>query len=177
MNDTSNIAIRLGVIAALTTLLLALVNYYTEPVIRARRTLALESALVVLAGGEKPGEAEENPAPSVTRRWPIDGGGWILEITAMGYGGPMTLVASYAKDGAVMTARLFDNAETVGFGKKAEDPAYMNLFSGMGGDTPIPHSTSELGSGADVVSGATITFSGISQALETGSNLVKDWEG
>jgi len=170
-----NKAVRLGVIAALTALLLALVNYYTEPVIKTRRNLALESALTVLAGGGKPGAAEENPAPSVTKRWPIDSGGWILEITAMGYGGPMTLVASYSSDGAIMAARLLDNTETVGFGKKAEDPAYMSLFSGMGGDTPIPHSTSDLETGADIVAGATITFSGISQALKIGSNLVKDW--
>jgi len=68
-----------------------------------------------------------------------------------------------------------DNKETVGFGKKAEDSAYMKVFEGFGGEISIPQSRTELANGADLVSGATITFTGIAVALEKGSKTVKEW--
>ena len=120
-----------------------------------------------------PGRAE-----GIARRWPIEGsGGWILELKASGYGGPMTVIASFGADGALMVAKLMDNDETVGFGKKAEEPGYMEIFAGKGGNSPMPVTKTQLGGDADVVSGATVTFTGISEALRSGSDAVKRWEG
>lgn len=87
----------------------------------------------------------------------------------------MLLIASYKKDGTIIAVRLLDNKETVGFGKRAEDPAYMDIFTGFGGRNPIPRNEAEFGDGADFVSGATITFNGIVMALEKGSESVKEW--
>ena len=74
-------------------------------------------------------------------------------------------------------ARLMSNTETVGFGKKAENPSYMEIFKGYGDDEPVPATKADLGPDVDVVSGATVTFSGITKALDLGSDLVKEWEG
>ncbi|MCK5735567.1 MAG: FMN-binding protein, partial [Spirochaetaceae bacterium] len=118
------------------------------------------------------------PAPGVVQRWTIDGDkGWILELEGSGYGGPLTVVASYNTDGSIILARLMDNNETVGFGKNAENENYMKIFIGTGGDKPVPGDKAALGSDVDTVSGATITFTGITDALQNGSNLVKEWEG
>jgi electron transport complex protein RnfG len=177
MKEMANKAFRLGLIGALASLLLAVVSNFAEPVIRERQALELEAALTVLAGGGKPGPLEENPAPGAVKRWPIDTGGWILELGATGYGGPMTVVASYNRDGEIMVARLMSNSETVGFGKKAEDSSYMEIFTGSGSGRQVPQSKKDLGNESDVVAGATITFTGISRALAAGSDLVKEWEG
>ncbi|OQX28757.1 MAG: hypothetical protein B0D92_07170 [Spirochaeta sp. LUC14_002_19_P3] len=175
MNNLANMSIRLGLIGTAAALLLALVNYFTEPVIEELSRERVQSALKLLVGGGTPGAKEADPALDVSSRWPISpGGGWILEITAKGYGGNMTLLAAYHPDGRIMSAKLLDNNETVGFGKKAEAPGYMDIFVDKGAD--IPQSKDDLGGDADTVSGATITFNGISKALRLGSNLVKEWE-
>lgn len=178
MREMAKKSLRLGLIGAVAALLLAITNNFTEPLIAERRARELNEALSVLANGGTPGVPESSPAAGVVQRWPIDSGkGWILELIATGYGGPMTVVASYDTQGAIMVSRLMDNAETVGFGKKAEDPSYMDIFVGTGGEGPVPRNKIELGSNADVVSGATVTFTGITDALRNGSNLVKEWEG
>ena len=89
----------------------------------------------------------------------------------------MTIVASYDTGGTVMVARLMGNNETVGFGKKAEDSSYMKIFVGTGGNRPVPRTKADLGTDADTVAGATVTFSGITDALRAGSELVQEWEG
>jgi len=178
MNEMANKALRLGIIGAVAALLLSVVNNFTEPVIAQRKAQELDKALTVLASGGKPGEAEVQPAEGVAQRWSIDGDkGWILELDGSGYGGPLTVVASYNTDGSIILARLMDNNETVGFGKNAENPDYMKIFIGTGGDKPVPRNKSDLGGDVDTVSGATITFSGITNALRNGSDLVKEWEG
>ena len=131
-----------------------------------------------MADGGTPGAGQTAPAEGVSQRWPIEGGGgWILELDAVGYGGPMKVVASYDSNGAVLVARLMDNSETVGFGKKAEAEDYMDIFVGTGSDRPVPTDKAALGADVDVVSGATVTFSGVSAAIAHGSDLVRDWEG
>ena len=177
MNDMANKAIRLGVIGAVAALMLASVNHFTEPVIRERKKAELEAALMELSGGLPVGAMEAEPAEGVAKRWPIGSGqGWLLELNAVGYGGAMTVVASYAEDGEVISARLMDNSETVGFGKKAEDPEYMTIFAGKGGAVPLPRNKTELGDDLDTVSGATVTFNGINKAVTRGSALVQEWE-
>lgn len=178
MKEMANKSLRLGLIGAVAALLLAVMNNFTEPVIAERRVRDLNEALTVLADGGVPGKPEMAPAEGIVQRWPIDDGkGWILELVGIGYGGPMTIVASYDTNGAIMVSRLIDNSETVGFGKKAEDASYMEIFTGTGGDGPVPRNKIDLGSDVDMVSGATVTFSGIADALSNGSNLVKEWEG
>jgi electron transport complex protein RnfG len=178
MKEMTDKALRLGIIGAVAALLLSVVNNFTEPVIAQRKADELNKALTVLADGGSPGSAEENPAEGVATRWSIDGDkGWILKLEGSGYGGPMTVVASYNTDGSIILARLMENNETVGFGKNAENPDYMKIFIGTGGDTPVPRNKADLGADVDTVSGATITFTGITEALREGSDLVKEWEG
>ena len=65
------------------------------------------------------------------------------------------------------------NAETPGLGKEAENPSYMEMFIGHGGEEDVPTGTSDLEPAeADAVSGATLTFLGIARALEAGSDYV-----
>ena len=176
MNDITEKALKLGLIGAVAALLLAALNSLAEPVISLRREAEMKAVLSVLANGGEAGAPEPASEPDISRRWRIaNDEGWILEIEALGYGGPMLLLASYKDDGTIMAVRLLDNKETVGFGKKAEDPAYMEIFSGFGAKNPIPRDEAEFGDRADLVSGATITFTGIATALEKGSESVKEW--
>lgn len=178
MKDMTKKALGLGLIGAVAALLLASVNSVTESAIKEIKAEKLASALTEMASGGNPGDVEANPEDGIARRWPIEGtGGWILELEASGYGGPMTVIASYGSEGDLMVAKLMDNDETVGFGKKAEEPGYMDIFVGKGGQVPMPVTKTQLGDDVDTVSGATVTFTGISEALKSGSDAVKRWEG
>ena len=130
--------------------------------------------------------------------------GVITELGAPGYSGDLTIMASYAPDGRILAAQLTDNLETPGLGKRAESAGYMEMFVGTGGDRPVPVSKKMLAAaggppaataapagflqwmfggpaaaagGADAVTGATITFDGVSSALAAGSAFVKSQVG
>ncbi len=165
---------KLALICAVSALLLGIINSMTEPVIAERKKIELQNALISLIEEGTPGEQESINQGSINSRYPIVGpGGWILELTGIGYGGDMQILASYKKDGTIMDIVLMDNAETPGLGKKAEKSEYMDKYRKTGGADPVPVTKDMLGAGADAVSGATITFAGIGRALAEGSDYVK----
>ena len=103
---------------------------------------------------------------------------YIVELSTSGYGGAMTVVASYKSDGTLMEAKLTSNSETPGLGKKAEEGWYMDMFKGLGGSSPLPASKSDLSAEDNAaVSGASVTFGGVSSALISGSEFVKGLGG
>ena len=104
--------------------------------------------------------------------------GYVFELNASGYGGAMTIIASYYFNGELINAQLTTNSETPGLGKNAENSWYMDMFKGLGGDSPLPSSSADLSADdASAVSGATVTFTGVSTALRNGSELAKSLGG
>jgi Na+-translocating ferredoxin:NAD+ oxidoreductase RnfG subunit len=105
--------------------------------------------------------------------------GYALKITGSGYGGDMTIIAGYNTDGSIRNVKLLDNNETPGLGKKAELEGYMDKFIGTGGDKPVPVIKNMLKNPKDIdaVTGASITFMGLADALRAGSDFVKKIEG
>jgi electron transport complex protein RnfG len=88
----------------------------------------------------------------------------------------MRILAGIRADGEVFSAVLMQNAETPGLGKEAENPGYMeDKFIGTGDDEPVPTTKSDLPpEEAEAVSGSTITFMGIADALAAGSRFVEE---
>ena len=74
-----------------------------------------------------------------------------------------------------MGAKMTVDSETAGLGKKAEESWYMDLFKGMGVDKPFPSAPKDLSADdTALVSGATVTFKGVSKALKNGSDYIKE---
>jgi electron transport complex protein RnfG len=174
------IGLKLFAICAVAAITLGGINALTEPVIIQRRIMELQQALDELTPDAQTGEAvavSENPV--VVKRYPVTkegrNAGSLLELEGAGYGGAMKILARYDRDGTVRAVRLMDNSETPGLGKKAENPAYMEKFIGTGSqDHPLPVRKDMLASGdADAVTGATITFLGISKALAEGAEYAQ----
>ncbi len=104
--------------------------------------------------------------------------GAILNLTANGYGGAFNIIASYSLDGTLIKAKMMSNSETPGLGKKSEQSWYMAMFEGRGGSEALPASKSDLSSeDSQAVSGASITFNGVSTALRAGSDYIKSLGG
>jgi electron transport complex protein RnfG len=181
MKHFAKIGITLALIASIAAAALAFINSVTAPKIAAYEAKVVEMALKEVAHDYSVGDkvvVEDDV--TVTAMHPlIDGSdaviGYILSLTGNGYGGPLTIMASFMNDGSVLDARLLTNSETPGLGKKAENSSYMDKFKETGGSTPVPQKKGELGKeDADAVGGSTITFTAVSKTLAYGSSYVKE---
>ena len=172
----------LFLICAVCTALCAIVNEVTAPVIALSAEADRLEALSVVSRGYEIGEQMEGNGSNISYVIPLlsngEIAGYILQLETSGYGGAMTLIASYSADGTLLEAQLMANSETPGLGKNAEQSWYMDMFRGKGGSEPLPLTKSDLSAtDSAAVSGASITFAGISSALNSGSNYVKSLGG
>lgn len=128
---------------------------------------------VIAAGGEIDEKAV------ITSYYPIGQDGkadrYILQLVGNGYGGKMVILAVFQADGTFVKAKLMENNETPGLGKKAESDDYYGRFEGSGSaSAPVPVSKRALPAEyIEATSGCTITFNGIAKALALGSDYVK----
>ncbi len=166
-------------ICAVSAFLLALTNSITAPVIEEMDHQSRLRALEAVSGGLEIGEQQSViGVPYIDYMIPLtkDGTveGWILGLKSAGYGGEMTLVASYARDGAMQFAQLLGHSETPGLGKKAEESWYMEKFKNTGSSKPVPTSKAMLSdSDAQAISGSSVTFNAIAKAIAAGSDWAK----
>lgn len=179
MSSMVKIASRLGIICAVAAIVLAMVNSVTAPRIEAYQQMVIQRALDEVSAGYTTGTQQIAEADGVEYFVPLtdsngNTAGFVLSLIASGYGGPMNIMASFSSEGQVLQAKLLQNSETPGLGKKAESPGYMEKFLGTGDSGPVPTRKSDLSApDADSISGATITFSGVAKALAVGSDYAK----
>ena len=102
--------------------------------------------------------------------------GWTVSIMTNGYGGAMKVMVGFDKNLIVKNVKLLNNGETPGVGKEAERDEYMTKFIGTGSSArPIPTKKSMLAqSDIDTVTGATITFNGVSSGIARAAALLKN---
>jgi len=181
MKNGGTVALKLFLICAVAALALGGVNALTAPVIVQRKAAELREALQALAPGAQVGERREvegNPAVKVQYPLTVAGkpSGSLLELEAVGYGGPMKVLARLEADGTIRAVKLLDNSETPGLGKKAESAEYMDMFIGAGaGDRPVPVRKTGLSPAeAEAITGATITYLGLARALAEGALYVRE---
>ena len=162
---------------------LAMTNSITAPVIRMQDEMNQKKALEAVSNGwtigtrtEVDGQAHVSYTIDLLDKDSV--AGYIVGLTTSGYGGQMTLVASYANDGDMLFAQLLTHNETPGLGKKAEHEGYMDKFKGNGAETPIPTSKTMLSDAdAQAVSGSSVTFTAVAKAIAAGSEYVKNLGG
>ena len=176
MKSVVTIGLKLFAICAVAAITLGGINAITEPLIIQRKIMELEQALDQLTPDAETGQAvavTDNPV--VVKRYPvrIEGrnAGMLLELQGSGYGGEMKILARYDEDGRILAVKLMENSETPGLGKKAENPAYMEKFVNTGtAENPVPIRKDMLATEeADSITGATITYLGVSKALAEGA--------
>lgn len=179
MNKYLRTTLVLASICAVAAVLLATINVITTPYIERYEANKITAALEVVANGNEIGPEITVGDSTVDYMHELYANGkivgYILGLNTRGYGGDITLIASFDTNGSVSNVNLVSNSETPGVGKKAENEGYMDKFIGTGTSTnPIPTTKSMLSEvDSAAVSGATMTFSGISSALKTGSDYIK----
>ncbi|MFA6706856.1 MAG: FMN-binding protein [Sphaerochaetaceae bacterium] len=180
MRQYFKVGITLALICAVAATALAFVNHVTKEKIATYEESVVLDAYSEVSAGFTVGELIVPTDEMVSEYHPLTNSsgnisGYIVMLNANGYGGEMTIMASYGIDGEVLGAKLLGNSETPGLGKKAESKTYMEKFVGTGSVGPIPVKKSELSKAdAESIGGATVTFSGIAKALAYGSDYVKN---
>ena len=172
-------ALILAAICAVAAVVLSTLNLVTEPAIEKYEDQKVLTALESVSNGMDIGQMKAVDDGYISYMYPLTKNGktsgYILGLSSIGYGGELGIIASFDTDGLVMNAILVSDSETPGVGKKAEAKGYMDKFIGTGSDAnPVPTSKSMLSDAdAAAVSGATITFTGITKALKAGSAFVR----
>lgn len=170
-------------ICAVCAFALGLTNSITAPVIAQTERENEMMALKAVSNGWSVGEqAETQGVPFVIYTVPLtennEKRGYIVGLKGAGYGGELTLVASYTLEGEMLFAKMLTNSETPGLGKKSEQEGYMDKFKGSGSAKAVP-TTKDMLEGPDAasVSGSSVTFMAIGKAIRGGSNYVKTLGG
>ncbi|MDT4761418.1 FMN-binding protein [Sphaerochaeta sp. PS] len=170
-------------ICAVCAFALGYTNSITEPVIARQELEKKTRALEAVSNGWTIGEQESvESVPYVVYSLPLTEGdattGYIVGLKGSGYGGELTLVASYTLDGKMLFAQMLANSETPGLGKKSELKGYMDKFVGTGATKPVPTTKDMLNSSdAAAVSGSSVTFMAVGKAIRGGSDYVKTLGG
>lgn len=183
MKNYLKTAIVLGLICAVSAVSLSFLNNVTAPKIEEYELSIATKALEEVACGCSFDQMINVEGNDFVNAYCIlnkdnQNTGYILQLKGNGYGGPLVITASYDLDGAIMQVKLVSDSETPGVGKKAELDGYMDKFIGTGSSQAVPTSKDMLSEkDSQAVSGASITFGGISKALSEGSNFVKTLGG
>ena len=155
-------------ICAVVALLLGVTNYVTEPIITRIQAEKTNAAMAqVLPAGEYRDVAVE--APNVTAcHAAYDGGallGWVVEVTASGSQGAISMVVGVDTAGAVTGVSVTKHSETANLGTKVvNDQKVLNRFIGMsneGGAITVNSGSNRF----DGVSGATVSSKGVAAGV------------
>ncbi len=152
--------ISLTVICAVISVLLALTNDLTAPIIKEQETAAVNEALsVVLPGGAdfSPVEIGEYELPeTITEIYSEKNGGYVFKMQTSGYASNFVLLCGIDKDGVVKGATCISSGETLGVEKDY-------------GDT-LKEKTNETIDDVATISGATKTTAAYKNAVKDALN-------
>ncbi|MGD1822627.1 MAG: FMN-binding protein [Pleomorphochaeta sp.] len=181
MKEYFKTSIVLAIICAFAAIILSVLNGVTKPIIveyENQKTLdALQAVSNNLVISDEYTEVKNNDLVNyyydLSEKNNLKG--YLLSLNAVGYGGTISLVASYNMEGEVLQAKVVSNSETPGLGKKSEEDWYMTKYLNK---SVVPTKKTQLTSDeAAAISGASITFAAIGKSLSEGSDFVKGLGG
>ena len=177
---TAKLTLTLLGICAVVALLLGVVNQVTAPIIaeiQAEKTAAAMSQ-VLPAEEYQPVETDYPNVTAMNRA--LSGGetvGYVVEVTASGFGGTMSMVVGVDADGAVTGVSVTDHSETANIGTKVvDDQAVLDRFIGMShgdGEITVNAGTNRF----DGVSGATVSSRGVTAGVNTALAAAAEQKG
>ena len=103
--------------------------------------------------------------------------GYVVEVTASGFGGTLSMVVGVDMDGAVTGVSVTDNSETANIGTKVvNDQSVLDRFIGKShadGEITVNSGSNRF----DGVSGATVSSKGVTAGVNTALSAVAEQEG
>ncbi|NLP47730.1 MAG: RnfABCDGE type electron transport complex subunit G [Clostridiales bacterium] len=168
----------LFVISLVTTLLLALTNQVTAPIIEDMAVqTAVEAQKKVLQEAESFSDQAllaklDGKEYEYYEGFDSDGKlvGYVFTTVSKGYGGEIKLMSGIDKDGAIAGLEVLHMSETPGLGMNAAEDSFLNLFKGKAKSVKI---TTSKASGDEIaaLTGATVTSDALGRAVNQALDL------
>ena len=144
-NDFVKPIVVLGVICLVTSLLLAVTNNVTAPIIAENAVKTANATRQALL-------------PSADTFTEVAPETYVITAQAKGYGGEVPVMVAFNAEGTIEAVQFLDNDETPGLGQKVKSEAFQSQFSGMPAE--------EFGlSDIDAITGATISSGAAASAI------------
>ena len=160
-------------IAAITALLLGLVNMVTAPVIAENARIKNEKAMaaVLPASGYTQVEYTGGDA-NVLAMYEAAGAGYVVQVECLGsFGGGLQAMVGVDASGTVTGVEIVKTAETSGLGANAGKDAFKGQFPGMSGTISV----TKDGGAIVPITGATITSravcAGVNSAIAAAASM------
>lgn len=168
-------ALALFLIAGVSSLLLAIVNNVTKPIIAERDKEAIQSAMAVVME-EAESFSDEKTASAADgeikyyESFGKDGNinGYVFTTYGSGYGGEIAVMTGIDSDGQITGVSLLSINETPGLGMRAQNEDFLSQYKGKKGELVLSKSAS--GDEIQALTGATITSKAVTSAVNQAVN-------
>ncbi len=161
----------LTIICAVTTALLALTNYFSEPVIEINQERsAKQTRMELLSSADDftddtagAGSLASNEKARVTEVFRANNGsGYVYTVKSTSFGGEMTMMVGVDSNGAVTGVKVTEHADTPGVGTKDHDPEYLAQYIGRDG---LESENVKKEADFDFITGASVTGTAIHEGV------------
>lgn len=169
MRDTVRMALTLLIIGALCGGLLSVANGVTAPVIQAREKAQFLEALKGFFPEVEDSEVLEIEGEEYYNCKDASGKfiGVVAKVKAKGYGGEISYELAVNDSGDIIGIRISEHGETAGIGDVITKPQFQERIIGLNFADPIT-----AGVDVDVVSGATVSSSGMISSIRRVMNVI-----
>lgn len=160
------LTVTLTSICLVVSLLLGIVNSVTEPIIDEKQAAKTTAAMAQVLAAEEYRETVTTVANVSAMYEALSGNdviGYVMEVTANGFGGAIDMVVGVDLSGCVTGVSVISDSETANLGKKVTtNQDVLDRFTGLGGTITVNSGENRF----DGVTGATVS----SKAVTAGVN-------
>lgn len=173
MKETLILTIKLLLICAIVTGLLAFVNQVTAPIIAENNQENFQKTMaeVLPTAGSFTQIELKNFVPSETgvvldSIYQSKSGGYVAStICSEGYGGDINVMVGIYPDGVISRVKIMSMAETPGLGARSTEPAFTDQYSHLTAPISVVKNATPEGNQIAAISGATITSKAVTKAV------------
>lgn len=169
----------LFVITAIVSVLLALVNMVTEPIIddlAEQKRLAALAEVMPDAQYEAVAQLPDGIDGLVAMTQAAQDGkprGYCVQVTSNGFGGALELMVGVDENGAITGISFLSISETAGVGSKAKsEPWFTQQYLGRGGEIAVSKVQADA-THIQAISGATVTSNAVTKGVNTALKAVE----
>lgn len=162
----------LFLVTAITAAALGLVNNITKDRIAEQKEAATKAAYqeVLAADSYEEVSYDADAYPTVTKVSRAAGDqGYVVELSFSGAQSTITAAVGVDMSGTVTGVSIISHAETSGLGAKAAESSFRDQYIGVSGQAALTKS----GGTIEAISGATITSTAVTNAVNTALDVVK----
>lgn len=173
--QTIRLSLSLLIITAVAAFVLSLVNAVTADTIAEHAAAKRQAAMVsVLPGADVFSElySEDETITGITGAYAgTRFKGYCVEVVPNGFGGAISLMVGVDEGGAVTGVVILDHSETAGLGSKAEDPEFLDQYTGKSGTITVNNGRNAI----NAITGATITSKAVTEGINTALTAVLNY--